>query len=268
LVTANEGSNNVSVLLGDGTGNFGTATSFSVGGSHPIAVAVGDFNGDGKQDLAVPNFGSSNVSILLGDGAGGFGSATNFSVGLSPFGVVVGDFDGDGKQDLVTGNWDSNDVSILLRDCPPPPGNTQPNGPNPVTVSPAPGVTVTFSTVTAAGDTTATIGGPPAPPNFELDGVVYDIATTASFTPPVTICLPFSATDVNPRLLHFEDVPPQQWVDRTTSVDFLTHTVCRTVSSLSPFGVFTPVATPTNTHAIATSLTPAPVGGCRLWSYW
>src|SRR5262249_10582061 len=91
--------------------------SFGVGANPTTTIAVGDFNGDGKQDLAVPNFGSSNVSILLGDGAGGFGSATNFSVGLSSFGGVVGDFDGDGKQDLAAANWDSNNVSILLRQC-------------------------------------------------------------------------------------------------------------------------------------------------------
>ena len=59
---------------------FGSATNFGAGGS-PQSVAVGDFNGDGKQDLAVANFNSSNVSILLGNGAGSFGSATNFGAG-------------------------------------------------------------------------------------------------------------------------------------------------------------------------------------------
>ena len=48
----------------------------------PDSVAVGDFNGDGKQDLAVANCGSNNVSILLGDGAGSFSAATNFGAGL------------------------------------------------------------------------------------------------------------------------------------------------------------------------------------------
>ena len=47
----------------------------------PLSVAVGDFNGDGKQDLAVANSNSDNVSILLGDGAGSFGAATNFGAG-------------------------------------------------------------------------------------------------------------------------------------------------------------------------------------------
>ncbi len=51
---------------------FQTATSFGVGSS-PGSVAVGDFNGDGKPDLATANAGNGSVSVLLGDGIGGFG---------------------------------------------------------------------------------------------------------------------------------------------------------------------------------------------------
>ena len=46
--------------------------------SAPTSVAVGDFNGDGKLDLAVANYGSSNVSILLGNGDGTFKAAVNY----------------------------------------------------------------------------------------------------------------------------------------------------------------------------------------------
>ena len=55
---------NVSILLGTGAGGFAGATSFAVG-REPVSVAVGDFNGDGRQDLAVANVNSGNVSILL-----------------------------------------------------------------------------------------------------------------------------------------------------------------------------------------------------------
>jgi hypothetical protein len=41
-------------------------------GSLPVSVAVGDFNGDGRLDLAVANFYSDNVSVLLGNGDGRF----------------------------------------------------------------------------------------------------------------------------------------------------------------------------------------------------
>ena len=85
-------------------------------GTNPRSMAIGDFNGDGKQDLAIANQDSNNVSILLGDGAGGFAAATNFPVPNGPFQVAVGDFNGDGNQDLVTANALSNTISILLGD--------------------------------------------------------------------------------------------------------------------------------------------------------
>src|SRR5439155_1618760 len=75
--------NNVSILLGDGTGGFGAATNFTVG-TEPYSVAVGDFNRDGNPDLATANFTTANVSVLLGNGAGGFGAATNFATGTGP----------------------------------------------------------------------------------------------------------------------------------------------------------------------------------------
>ena len=89
--------------------------TFSAGG-FSSSVAVGDFNGDGKQDLAVANYSSNTVSILLGDGAGHFGAPVNFVTGITPISLAVGDFNGDGNQDLVTANLNSGDVSILLGD--------------------------------------------------------------------------------------------------------------------------------------------------------
>ena len=77
----------------------------------------GDFNGDGKLDLAVANADSNNVSILLGTGTGSFGAATNFGVGTGPRSVAVGDFTGDGTLDLAVANLGSNNVSILLNGC-------------------------------------------------------------------------------------------------------------------------------------------------------
>ena len=56
------------------------AADFPVGVS-PSAVTVGDFNGDGKSDLAVANNGSDNVSVLLGNGNGTFQTARNYPVG-------------------------------------------------------------------------------------------------------------------------------------------------------------------------------------------
>src|SRR5207253_4986851 len=54
-------------------------------GRNPTSVTAGDFNGDGKLDLAVTNEGSNNVSVLLGNGDGTFQAAAEYSVGALPF---------------------------------------------------------------------------------------------------------------------------------------------------------------------------------------
>jgi hypothetical protein len=77
------------------------ATNYSVGSS-PYSVAVGDFNGDGKLDLATANANGNSVSILLRNSANtGFDAKTDFSVGPTPHSVAVGDFNGDGKLGLA-----------------------------------------------------------------------------------------------------------------------------------------------------------------------
>jgi hypothetical protein len=103
-----------SILLGDGTGNFTLASSPVTGGT-PNAVAVGDFNGDGKLDLAAVD-GEGKVFILLGDGAGNFTLASSSVIPLNCFSAVVGDFNGDGKLDLAVASGTSNTISILLGD--------------------------------------------------------------------------------------------------------------------------------------------------------
>ena len=83
-------------------------------GTNPTSVAVGDFDGDGKLDVAVANNGSDNVSVLLGNGDGTFQAPVNYPVGDFPWSVAVGDFDGDGKLDLAVANAGSSTISVLL----------------------------------------------------------------------------------------------------------------------------------------------------------
>jgi hypothetical protein len=125
LAVADAGSvgfpSSVSILLGNGDGTFGAAIQYGAGIS-PTAVAIGDFNGDGKQDLAVTNAGTpgvnSTVSVLLGNGDGTFQPAVSYNVQVDPTSVTVGDFNGDGNPDLAVANAGSKggqgSVSVLL----------------------------------------------------------------------------------------------------------------------------------------------------------
>src|SRR6516165_6109275 len=92
---------------------FGPPNLFSTG-SNPAAIAVGDFNGDGKADLVVVNSSANTVSVLLGNGGGTFLTKNDFTTGTTPVGVAVGDFNGDGKVDIATANANSNSISVLL----------------------------------------------------------------------------------------------------------------------------------------------------------
>ena len=84
-------------------------------GNGPAAIVTGDFNGDGRTDLAVANYDDKkDVSILLGNGDGTFQPQVTYAVGACPDAIVTGDFNGDGRTDLAVANIGSNDVSILL----------------------------------------------------------------------------------------------------------------------------------------------------------
>jgi protocatechuate 3,4-dioxygenase beta subunit len=91
------------------TVNATPATTFFSGisptaGSKPYAIAMADFNGDNKADLAVVNNGDNSVSILLGNGDGTFTAATSLKISSAPAAIVAGDFNADGKADLAVAN--------------------------------------------------------------------------------------------------------------------------------------------------------------------
>src|SRR6266545_948201 len=97
--------------------NFAAAGLF-IAGNQPVAVAVGDLNGDGKPDLAVANKFSADFSVLLGQGNGTFLDATNYPADADPVAIAIGDFNGDNKLDLAVANSalfsDPPSLSILL----------------------------------------------------------------------------------------------------------------------------------------------------------
>ncbi len=106
LFTIIRNSNAASVLLRNANGTFVTPPKTIITtGTTPQAGAVGDFNKDGKLDLAVVIQSPANAVILIGNGDGTFQlTVSSFSVGGSPFSVVSLDFNADGKLDLAVAN--------------------------------------------------------------------------------------------------------------------------------------------------------------------
>lgn len=78
---------------------FTAPVSFPVG-TNPAGIAVGDFNGDARDDMAVVNTGVS-VSVLMSNGDGSFQPKVDYPVGLGAVDATAGDLNGDGKLDLI-----------------------------------------------------------------------------------------------------------------------------------------------------------------------
>jgi len=124
LVVVNVGrdstSGEITVLLGRGDGTFETHGRLTPA-ALPRSAALGDFNGDGRPDIAVVNGGTvetpGRVSIYLNLGAGNLSSPKQFEAGPASQGISAGDFNADRILDLAVANpggFDSGDVSILL----------------------------------------------------------------------------------------------------------------------------------------------------------
>jgi hypothetical protein len=113
LITANNLSSSVSVLLGKGDGTFASKKDSGVG-TKPIPVALGDVNKDGRLDIVTANDFGQSVSVLLNNGDGTF-TRKDYSpgIGLAVW-VTLGDLNGDGNLDMVVSDYSNSRAVVLL----------------------------------------------------------------------------------------------------------------------------------------------------------
>jgi len=134
VVTANQGSDDVSVLLGTRSGTLRRIARQGLGpdplapaalavgdlnrdgpvGAAPEAIAAADLNGDRRLDLVTANAGSGDVSVLIGLGNGGFRPARSQPAGVRPWAVAVADLNRDGVPDLAVADRGLPGVSLLF----------------------------------------------------------------------------------------------------------------------------------------------------------
>ena len=121
LVIANYATQDLRILQGDGNGNFTTIHTYPVGSGNsgnPSEIAIGDFNRDGREDLAVGVHnvlppGNDHIAIYQGNGDGSFTAGQRIRVG-DPAGLVVADLNRDGNLDIAVATYLDNNVTVML----------------------------------------------------------------------------------------------------------------------------------------------------------
>jgi hypothetical protein len=97
--------------------SFGPVSTFSAGAdSQPIALVLGDLNGDGRLDVVTANSYTSAVGVLLGQAGGTFAAPSSYATNRpysGPNGVALGDVNGDGRLDIASANFLGNAVTVF-----------------------------------------------------------------------------------------------------------------------------------------------------------
>src|SRR6516162_10214322 len=122
VVTANQTTGSLTVLLGQGDGNVGSGAScpqcrgdFRAGNS-PVSVAIGDLDGDHVPDVVAADLSTDSLFVMIGVGDGSFRTkrGIHMGAGSAPFFVALADLNGDGHLDAVVANERGNSISVLL----------------------------------------------------------------------------------------------------------------------------------------------------------
>ncbi len=93
----------IQIFLGNAQGSFTAVSNSNTADGGPLGIVVGDFNNDGKLDLAFTLGSSDLISVALGNGDGTFAAGTSFHTGSENSPIAAADFNGDGKLDLAVG---------------------------------------------------------------------------------------------------------------------------------------------------------------------
>ena len=117
LIITNAKGNTIDLMLGYRYASFQPPIRSTVGAyTYIISVAVGDFNNDGRLDVAAANYGSNNVGILLGYGNGSFTLPTMYANinDSHPWDIAIADFNNDTRLDIAIAEWGRNQIGVIL----------------------------------------------------------------------------------------------------------------------------------------------------------
>jgi FG-GAP-like repeat len=254
------------VFLGNGDGTFQSGVAYPTLGDSPLNLTSGDFNADGKLDIAAGNTGSQTVAILFGNGDGTFQTAMTYPSGaMTSSPLFAADFNGDGKLDLFDQPSNSNNTAVVLLQGNFPLAGTAPGGlsfpqQGINSTSPAQSVTLSNSGNAALAVSSITIGGSNAGDYAQSNNCGTSVGANA--TCQISVTFTPSALGTRNAILNISDNAPGS----PQTVNLTGVTPAAPVLTLSPASITFPgqyvgtsglpqTVTATNTGSAALSIT-------------